>query len=66
MQNLGYPPMSHNWVRPYYSTISEYDKGLTADAFYVPGISKELECVILIATDAYGMGIDNPNVKLII
>lgn len=58
--------MSHNWIRFYYSTISEYDKGLTADAFRVLGTSKDLEYVIFVTTDAYGMGIDNPDIKLVI
>ena len=66
MKKLGYPSMLHNWVRPYYSTIFEYDKGLTTDTFCVPGTSKDLECIIFIAIDAYGMGIDNLDIKLVI
>lgn len=58
--------MSHNWIRSYYSTISEYDKRLIADAFRVLDTSKDLEYVIFVATDAYGMGIDNPDIKLVI
>lgn len=65
MQMKGFPRGSQNWVRPYYATMSEYDKSLTAEAFRIPG-NENQECVILIATDAYGMGIDNPDIKLVI
>lgn len=66
MKKLGYLPMSYNWVRLYYSIISEYNKGLTTDTFCVFDISEDLEYVIFVTTDAYNIGIDNPNIKLII
>lgn len=43
--------------------MSDYNKNLTAEAFYISG-NKNNECIILVATDAYGMGIDNWDVKL--
>lgn len=65
MKKLGYPDSAVNWIRPYYSTISDHDKKLTADAFRIPG-DENLECTILVATDSYVMGIDNPDIKLVI
>lgn len=65
MIKLDYPEESWKWIRPYYSAISDWDKALTADAFGMPG-DENTECTIIVATDAYGMGIDNPDVKLVI
>ena len=65
MRKLGYLDSSCKWVQPYYSTMSEWDKELIASAFEVPE-DKNLECTILIATDSYGMGINNPEIKLVI
>lgn len=62
---LGYPAGSSSWVRPYYSAISDWDKELIAKAFNIPG-NENTECMILVATDAYGMGIDNPDIQLVI
>lgn len=45
--------------------MSEWDKNLIAQAFSVPG-EENIECTILVATDAYGMGINNPDVRLVI
>lgn len=45
--------------------MSEYDKNLTAEAFRIPG-DENNECTIHVATDAYGMGIDNSDVKLVV
>lgn len=65
MEKLGYPEDSLRWIRPYHSAMSEWDKNLTAEAFGKPA-EENNECVILVATDAYGMSIDNPDVKLVI
>lgn len=43
----------------------EQDKNLTADAFGKPAEDKN-KCIILVAINAYGMDIKNPDVKLII
>lgn len=45
--------------------MSDWDKDLIAKAFLTPG-NDNLECTILVATDAYGMGIDNLDIKLVI
>lgn len=62
---LGYPAGSSSWVRSYYSAMSDWDKELIAKAFKIPG-NENAECMILVATDAYGMGIDNPDIQLVI
>lgn len=65
MKKLGYLAGSIQWIRPYHLTMSEWDKIFTTEAFGKPG-TKNIECTILFATDAYSMGINNPDVKLII
>lgn len=45
--------------------MSDWDKSLIANAFKVNG-EENTECTILVATDAYGMGIDNPDIKVVI
>ncbi len=45
--------------------MSEWDKSLIANAFAVLG-DENMECIILVATDIYGIGFDNPDVKLVI
>ena len=45
--------------------MSEWDKNLIIQAFSISG-EEITEYTILAATDAYGMGINNPNVKLVI
>lgn len=65
MKQLRYHESFMTWIRPYYSTMSDWDKNLTAEAFCISK-DENLECTILIATDAYGMGIDNSDVKPVI
>ena len=65
MKQLNYPAGSATWVRPYHATMPEFDKDLTAKAFQVPG-EENIECIILVAPDAYGMGINNPDIRLVV
>lgn len=53
------------WIRLYHLVMSKWDKFLIANAFAVPG-DENTKCTILVATDTYGMGIANPDVKLVI
>ena len=62
---LGYPKKSMQWIRPYHSAMSEWNKKLNADAFAVP-TEDNTKCIIFAATDAYGMVINNPDVMLVI
>jgi len=65
MRRLGYPSHATRLVRPYFSWMAEYDKIETAKAFEM----RDEHCNsvrVLLATDAYGLGIDNPDVKLVI
>lgn len=45
--------------------MSDWDKGFIAQAFRVKG-DENTECTILVATNAYGMGIDNPDIRLVV
>ncbi len=45
--------------------MSDWDKELIAKAFKING-SENTEYIILVATDAYGIDIDNPDIRLII
>ena len=65
MKQLGYPKGSDWWIRPYHSTMPEWDKAIIAKAFGVKGEDNTV-CTILVATDAYGMGIDKPDIRLVI
>lgn len=44
--------------------MSAWDKDLIANLFLQPG-DKNMKCTILVATDAYGIGINNLNIKLV-
>lgn len=62
---LHYPEGSEKWVRGYFLTMSEWDKAIVAKAFQIDG-DINTDYIILVATDAYGMGINNPDIRLVI
>ena len=65
MIRLGYPDDAKRLIKPYYTWEAEYDKIKTADSF---AQSNEtcMDVRILCSTDAYGVGVDNPDVEIII
>lgn len=65
MKQLSYLKGSNQWIKPYHSTMSDWDKTIIAKAFQVYG-KENTQCTILVATDAYSMDIDNPDIKLVI
>lgn len=65
MKILNYSKRSKEWVKPYYSKRSDFDKAFMAKAFQMNN-KKNTECVILIATDTCTIGIDNPDIKLMV
>lgn len=62
---LNYPEGFKNCIRLYYSTISDFDKAITTKVFWVSN-EDNTECTILVAINAYGMDIDNPDIRLVI
>jgi superfamily II DNA helicase RecQ len=61
MNELGYPPDAEKWVQPYFSIMAKSDKQRISQEF--AKLDEDcLSCRIIIATDAYGLGIDNPDV----
>lgn len=44
--------------------MSDWDKDLIAKVFLQPD-DENMECIILVTTDVYSMGIDNPDIKLV-
>ena len=58
IDKLRYSEEARKWIRPYHLAMSEWDKSLIAQTFSVLG-EKNTECTILVATNAYGMGINN-------
>ena len=70
MRKLKYPPVCKKWVKPYFSSMAQADKDVIAADFGAPNQAKNNLvrplCRILIASTAYGLGIDNPDVKQVI
>lgn len=81
MKKLDYPPWAYNLVQPYYSAIAENDKARISTAFMhatpdfqaavahsqaAPNAKMFGCCRILLATDAYGVGIDNGDIDLVV
>ena len=62
---LDYPASASPWVQPFFSAMAQHDKDRIAEAFSRP--SSDCKTVrILICTDAYGLGIDNPDVVRVV
>lgn len=64
MKKLEYPKDSSKQIWPYHFLMSECDKNLTAETYRIPG-NENNKCTIFVVTDTYGIGIDNPDVKLV-
>jgi hypothetical protein len=65
MRRLNYPESSMKLIRPYFSWMADFDKQATALAFRQ--LDEECNLArVLIATDAYGLGVDNPDVRLVV
>lgn len=65
MRRLGYPKESRAWLETYFSEMSDLDKDDIAARF----LRSSEDCGgprILIATDAYGLGVDNPDVARVV
>lgn len=62
---LGYLSKSTQWVRYYYATMPKWDKIHIAKAFQVSS-DKNSKCTIIVVTNAYGIGIDNLDMRLVV
>lgn len=65
MKQLKYLKSFDKWIKPYHLSIFEWDKSLIAKTFKVIK-KKNNKYIIFVATNAYGMGIDNPDILLVI
>ena len=65
MNELGYPPEAEKWVQPYFAIMAKSDKQRISREF--AKLDEDCSsCRIIIATDAYGLGIDNPDVHRVV
>ena len=65
LQQLGYSETAaRTTIRPYYSEMAEYDKRQISFEFSKPGLESSIR--IVLATDAMGMGVDNPDIAQVI
>lgn len=65
MRQLNYPSSASNWVSPFFSDMADSDKTRVSQEF--ERLSPLCERPrILIATDAYGLGIDNPDIERVV
>jgi hypothetical protein len=65
MNRLKYPQKLRTCVHVYFSWAPEYDKKVTSEEFILP--DKECNtCRILLATDSYSLGINNPDIMRIV
>ncbi len=62
---MGYFEAFNKWIGSYHSAISNLDKSLIVAAFKVND-EDNTECTLLVATDVYSIGIDNPDIKFVI
>lgn len=62
---MGYPASFSTWIRPYHLAILVWDKELIAKASKTPG-NENTECIILILSNTYGMGMNNPDIRLVV
>ena len=65
MRQLSYPEGSDKWIKPYHSAIFDRNK-LGIAAIFKMSRDENIKCTIFVATNAYGIGIDNLNIKVII
>lgn len=65
MALLGYPVGPDQWIWLYHLVMSDWNKELIAKTFKI-NKSKNIEYTIFIATNAYGIGIDNLDIQLVI
>jgi superfamily II DNA helicase RecQ len=69
MKVLQYPPGYQDWVRPYFASMDGHTKDEIAKDFgkeeSETNRSNCAQCRILVASVAYGMGIDNPDIERI-
>ena len=62
---LNYPASASSWVQPFFSAMAQHDKDRIAKASSRP--SSDCKTIrILVCTDAYGLGIDNPDVERVV
>lgn len=71
MRKLGYPAKKYQrWVKTYFASMAKASKKSIAADFGILDEAKEglvsPSCRILIATTAYGLGIDNPDIEQVI
>src|SRR4029077_17535297 len=65
MNELEYPPEAQKWVQPYFSIMAKDDKRRISQEF--AKLDEDCSsCRIIIATDAYGLGIDNPDIRRVV
>ena len=64
MNELGYPPEAEKLVQPYFAIMAKSDKQRISREF--AKLDEDCSsCRIILATDAYGLGIDNPDVRVV-
>lgn len=65
MKDLKYLSESTQWIRPCYATMPKQYKSLIAKTFQVSR-DKNTKCIIIVATNAYDIEIENLDIKLVI